>query len=577
MAYLILIALESLVVSLLLVAILVAVSCSAPRLVRWGVLISIVGVGVAFTAGILSLSLTLFGSWVGKSPLRLLALAIPIIAPYVLGVVLLLKGWQRDRADKTLLPRAAAWSRMGLTALFLAAIMLELLTLMMIDLTVRQTLAAVRVEAYTLAASAAPERPPESENAAMLYDPLFSNWHATQKDWPQVYTQASEALTREMEGRTTSQAGSQNPGPEAFDFGNAELGAFLQKRSGELFLLRRAAALPACRFERDYFRPSLTMLLPQLSDFRTASRLLALDARYSLAHGHFSQAIDDINALFGLARHSREPFLIGMLVSISLETLAVRELEYFLTHAELSQEILAQIRLEWSSSLQEVFIRSIRMEEAMGLLTFCTVGTGELPVTAVVELSGRDQPPLVSKFPILSSPWLVDDLTLFREVMRNVESFATLQLFPLTVGLTSMRSLEEKVDNARWRAPLTTVISPSYRSVYLAIAKAEAYRRVAVAGLAVYRYALRHNRLPKTLAELVPDELPFVPMDPADGHPLRARLASKDELILYSLGPDVKDDGGRPLKFDAKKGVFEGDVRFVVRWAPVRNRAETTE
>ncbi|ASV73606.1 hypothetical protein THTE_1004 [Thermogutta terrifontis] len=577
MAYLILIALESLVVSLLLVAILVALSSSASRLVRGGVLIIIAGIGVALTAWILSLSFTLFGSWVGKSPLRLLALAIPIIAPYVLGVLLLLKGWQRDRADKTLLPRAAAWSRMGLTALFLAAIMLELLTLIMIDLTVRQTMAAVRVEAYTLAASVAPERPPESENAAMLYDLLFSHWHVTQKHWPEVYVQASEALTREMEDGTTSQADSQNFEHEAFDFGNPELGEFLRQRAGELALLRRAAALPACHFERDYFRPSFNMLLPQLSDFRTAGRLLALDARYSLAHGHFSQAIDDINALFGLARHSKEPFLVGMLVSISLEASAVRELENLLMHAELSQEMLARIRLEWTSSLQEVFSRSVRMEEATGLLTFCSVATGELPITTVVALSRGGEPPLVSQFSTFSSPWLVDDLTLFRELMSHVESFASLQLFPLTQRLESVASLDQKVENARWRAPLTSATWPSYRGVYLALARAEARRHVAEAGLAVYRYALRHNRLPKTLDELVPDELPFVPMDPADGHPLRARLASKDELILYSLGPDVKDDGGRPLKFDATKGVFEGDVRFVVRWAPARNRAETSE
>ncbi|WP_347244650.1 hypothetical protein [Thermogutta sp.] len=577
MTYLILIALESLVVSLLLVAILVALSCSAPRLVRWGVLILIVGIGVAFTAGILSLSLTLLGSWVGKSPLRWLAVAIPIIAPYVLGVVLLLRGWQRDKGDRTLLPRAAAWSRIGLTALFLAALMLELLTLLMIDLTVQQTLAAVQVEAYTLAASVAPERPPESQNAAIAYSSLFSNWQTTQKEWPPVFMLACEALTREVEGGATSQAGSQNPNLEAFDFGNVELGAFLQKRAGDLALLRRAAVLPACHFERDYFRPSLTVPLPQLSDFRTAGRLLALDARYSLAHGNFSQAIDDINALFGLARHSREPFLIGMLVSISLETLAVRELENLLMHAELSQEMLNRIRLEWTSSLQEVFLRSIRMEEAMGLLTFCSVATGELPVTAVVELGRQGQSPVVSTFAVFRSPWIVDDLTLFRELMRDVESFASLHLFPLTERLRSMTSLEEKLDNARWRAPLTSTIFPSYRSIYLALARAEAYRHVAEAGLAGYRYAVRHNRLPKTLDELVPDELPFVLTDPVDGRPLRARFAGQDELIIYSLGPDLKDDGGQPLKFDPARTVSEGDVTFVVRWPPAKNRAETSE
>jgi hypothetical protein len=50
--------------------------------------------------------------------------------------------------------------------------------------------------------------------------------------------------------------------------------------------------------------------------------------------------------------------------------------------------------------------------------------------------------------------------------------------------------------------------------------------------------------LPETLAELTPTYLPTVPVDMFDGGPLKYRVEG-DSFIVYSIGNDYLDDGGR--------------------------------
>lgn len=60
-----------------------------------------------------------------------------------------------------------------------------------------------------------------------------------------------------------------------------------------------------------------------------------------------------------------------------------------------------------------------------------------------------------------------------------------------------------------------------------------------------------------TLVALVPAFLPAVPHDPMDHQSLRYRLEADGRYVLYSIGVDGKDDGGRADT--AKTGeVFRG-------------------
>ena len=63
---------------------------------------------------------------------------------------------------------------------------------------------------------------------------------------------------------------------------------------------------------------------------------------------------------------------------------------------------------------------------------------------------------------------------------------------------------------------------------------------------ALRAYRLDHGSYPSTLADLVPTYLRGMPVDPfSPGSPLAYRKTPKS-FILYSIGPDIVDDGGKP-------------------------------
>jgi hypothetical protein len=63
--------------------------------------------------------------------------------------------------------------------------------------------------------------------------------------------------------------------------------------------------------------------------------------------------------------------------------------------------------------------------------------------------------------------------------------------------------------------------------------------------IALERYRLRHKKFPARLDELVPDLIGELPVDYMDGKPLRYRLDGS-QFVLWSVGPNGKDDGGTP-------------------------------
>jgi hypothetical protein len=86
--------------------------------------------------------------------------------------------------------------------------------------------------------------------------------------------------------------------------------------------------------------------------------------------------------------------------------------------------------------------------------------------------------------------------------------------------------------------------------------------RVALLKTALRLYQMRHDgRLPKTLTELVPECLPFLPSDPYDGQPLRYRI-SKGEGISWFDGSTQKVEAGQAVLWSVgTDGIDQGGVR----------------
>ena len=92
-----------------------------------------------------------------------------------------------------------------------------------------------------------------------------------------------------------------------------------------------------------------------------------------------------------------------------------------------------------------------------------------------------------------------------------------------------------------------------------AIARAVATFRAMECLIALRRWQLTHRGSPSNLAAAIKGTpLKAVPIDPYDGKPMR--LAMLDgEPVVYSVGRDGKDDGGR---IDANRDMRPGDLIY---------------
>ena len=133
-----------------------------------------------------------------------------------------------------------------------------------------------------------------------------------------------------------------SPGATGFDPKDAELRAFLQRQAAALALLHKAGDKPGCYFDRDYGRPSIDMLLPELQGIREAARLLSLDARCQAADGDLQSALADCRVMLIMAEHTgSDPMLVSLLVSAAIDSMGLSTLEAVLASTPPSADDLA--------------------------------------------------------------------------------------------------------------------------------------------------------------------------------------------------------------------------------------------
>jgi hypothetical protein len=77
--------------------------------------------------------------------------------------------------------------------------------------------------------------------------------------------------------------------------------------------------------------------------------------------------------------------------------------------------------------------------------------------------------------------------------------------------------------------------------------------------LALRAYQLTNGKLPSDLNALVPEFLDAVPVDDFDGQPLRYSL---DRKIVYSVGQNLKDDGGNDSRLGPSNRLLDFVYKF---------------
>jgi hypothetical protein len=344
---------------------------------------------------------------------------------------------------------------------------------------------------------------------------------------------------------------------DKFDPDEPATTAFLKHQAATIALLRRAAALPACRFDQDLLDPDISAMLPGLNEERNAANVLNLDAREEIARGRISTAIADAAAILGMSRHiGQRPLLVSGLVGIGIDALGNSTLQEALPAVK-SRDDLSALHLDELPSMGRVLQQALRGEERFGLLLY-----GNMPAMQTEMVKGNAVPVQDTRL-MSSGVGLVGaffrvfflDSDAYLKLMQDVQNRSIEPYYKVGDQYTDIY----RVKNGH--GLFTSILVPSLTRTFNTLARVEAMDACARAAVAMTRNRLDHGTLPSHLDELMPVYLDEVPIDPFDGRPLRLTIKS-DRWIVYSIGPDLVDDGG----VDMVNG--KGDVIFTLKLAP---------
>jgi hypothetical protein len=276
-------------------------------------------------------------------------------------------------------------------------------------------------------------------------------------------------------------------------------------------------------------------------------------------------------------------FAVGQLAGVSLQRLAVGNLERHLAMREISPEVRKEIRRLLEKRLERHSQRAllvIRGERALTYEDHKCIQDGRVKWWQFVERVSctplhRTEPPdwvlRVGKFVTEEVPRAavvgisyVYQHRFHAELLQyqnRLEKAAVKSEEDLERELETIKKDLEKRNDLRWLSQITDVLAffqPHYRT-FDALKSARLYLEAAKAGLAAEEFRVERGRLPHDWNELVPRYLPSIPHDSFAGGPFQFKTTA-DGIVIYSVGTDRKDDGGDPER-DIVFRVYHRDKR----------------
>jgi hypothetical protein len=359
------------------------------------------------------------------------------------------------------------------------------------------------------------------------------------------------------------------------------IGSFIQRNRSALPFFEQGAKCEQSRYPIDLTQGAKT-LLPYLAKLKAAAQLEVLVGFLKADANQPAEAADAVFRALALGRSlESEPLLISQLVRGSCEVLASEGLERSLNQVALAPELLDR--------LQQAFDQAEAHEASGTNYTRAMVGE-RVNNLAIFDLTPEQLQYLMKGAVGMSADQaeafkaLKTTLDKNRKVEREFAEETFRQTLaarkePFPARLKSDDIFVARVTEAKSKKLLLTTISlPALGSQAKKEAVYLAHLRLSQTAIALERFRAAHdNRYPDALGELSPKLLAAAPVDPFDGQPLRYRKQDSG-YVLYSIGPDLKDDGGeRQAAGKGDSTSTKGDVVFEVIKPPKATPASASQ
>ena len=360
----------------------------------------------------------------------------------------------------------------------------------------------------------------------------------------------------------------------------AGLVAELEDNAGAMLLLHQAAAMDNCRYPIDLTRGA-GVHLEHLARVRDLARMLYVQAVVAADDGRAELAVQSLLDGMALARSlRREPVLVSQLVRIACWGIAIDALEQVVNRVPLDGPMLSALQsavaraddreamtrayqgelCTWLDAdietpeeraarmaEREAEVRRLGVDPGMSMMPGGDQSDGDGDIGAPQEIAPGPAPARNSCKHLLT---LEEQQQAVQAVTRLVEqsSGSYVEFMRQTMGLTGLLRPGPPMQPGVGAFQLAQVPRTLRGAAGLAARAAAAQGALAVA-----RFRVAQDRLPQEWQELVPDYVSVNLRDPfTDDHAPLYRVTG-ERYIVYSVGPNQKDDGGIAGEGGAKR------------------------
>ncbi|MHB9134321.1 MAG: hypothetical protein ACYDBB_24890 [Armatimonadota bacterium] len=300
----------------------------------------------------------------------------------------------------------------------------------------------------------------------------------------------------------------------------------------------------ACEYA-DPSQRSMNTLFPVNAKAREMARLLIEKAYIDKLHGNWNGAMDDyLDALQLGATFPRQATMIGMLVGVAVEGIGRADSWGVVNHLTAPQARADAKRMEGIMNQQVSFADVLTEEKYFiqaGLLELMRQPNWRKTLAgyAGTASGGSADKVLIAQMYLHSK----------REVMHNTTAYHDALIAQAKQPYITRQPLPPLPSD-----PASRIMAPVFAKARIKMEVNRAQDALLTVTLALRAYYIEHGSYPAMLQQLTPGYLSKLPDDPfALNGPLQYRRSGKT-YVLYSIGPDGKNNGGTPSK-DGVKGI----------------------
>ncbi len=333
-------------------------------------------------------------------------------------------------------------------------------------------------------------------------------------------------------------------------------------------------------FSQQFQNPSrrgFDAVFPEFPKFRGFARLLSTEAQVREANGDFGGAAQSrLDAMQLGIKIPRGGNLISGLVGIACESIGRRPLWALADKLTGPEARAAAKRLEEIDAQRVPMADNMQEEkwstEAGLIKEFRKKNTYQFCREMVAELSGSNSDPKEWYEDLDKNAWMIPLLkTSKTKIVKDHAAYMDSIIAHSRLPYQSAKAaaLPPMPDD-----PINAVLFPVFDGARLKEADTKMQDRLMTAALALRAYQAEHGTFPEDLNALVSGGyLKSVPVDPfsrTGDAPLPYRRLENRTHLLYSIGPDGKDNNGAPIQPEAgsttSKTWVEADMKgdFVI-------------